>query len=546
MTAVFSSAAPLPAERRRWLRALSRGGGSAARRAAVFTVLDVAGAVAFAAGLALTLAPAPHLPMGRALGLAVALLGAGARAVFVRLAAGAAGEAAVAVKADLRRRAVRSALLARNGHRPPLGETLAVAADAVEAIDGYVARFAPAQVAAAAAPLLVAAVMALASPIAGLIVALTFIPFIVGMVLAGGAAEREAGRQFEALSRLSTLFADRLRQLPLLLAFQAEAPTTARLTDAAETLAARTLKVLRIAFLSSAVLEFFAALSVALVAVYCGFNLLHLLPFPAPDPLDLRRAVFVLALAPEAYLPLRRLAAAYHDRQQADAAAAALIPATRETAAPSRIRLARAPAIDVDQVTVVYQDEAHPALQAFSLRVEPGECVALMGPTGSGKSTLLDLLLGRVAPTDGVVRIDGLPTTAGAPLAAFTGQAPMVIPGSLRDNIALARRDASLGEVVDAARRAGLLNTPGGLERRINERGGGLSGGERRRLGLARAFLSPSPLILLDEPTANLDAESETLLLPAIAEAIRGRTAVLATHSERVAALADRIVRLDR
>ena len=544
MTTVSPAADLAPAERRAWLRALTRRAGGPSRRAALFTALDVVGAVAFAGGLALILDPISRDPLTPAFGIGLGLAGALARAIFARLAAEAGGRAAVTVKGRLRRDAVRAALLSRHGDRRPLGETLAVAADAVESLDGYIARFAPAQAAAAAAPLLVAAVMALASPIAGLIVALTFVPFIVGMALAGGAAEREAGRQFEALSRLSDLFADRIRQLPLLLAFQAEASTTARLSDAAETLAARTLRVLRIAFLSSAVLEFFAALSVALVAVYCGFNLLHLLPFPVPEHLDLRRAVFVLALAPEAYLPMRRLAAAYHDRQKADAAATALIPATREVRVPVRTTLEHPPAIEFDRVTVVYQDEAHPALREFSLRLEPGESVAVMGPTGSGKTTLISLLLGLLVPSDGEIRIDGAPTQAGAPRAAFAGQAPVVIPGSLRDNIALARQGASLEAIVDAARRAGLLNVPGGLERRINERGGGLSGGERRRLGLARAFLSAAPLILLDEPTANLDAASEALLLPVIADAIRGRTALLVTHSERVAAVADRIVRL--
>lgn len=511
----------------------------------MFTVLDVAGAVAFAGGLALILDPGVKAPLGPALGIAVALTGAGARAAFARLAAGAAGEAAATVKGDLRRRSVRSALLARHGRRRPLGETLAVAADAVESIDGHFARFVPAQGAAAAAPLLVATVMALASPIAGLIVALTFIPFIAGMALAGGAASQEAARQFEALGQLSSLFADRIRQLPLLLAFQAEASTTARLSAAADSLAERTLKVLRIAFLSSAVLEFFAALSVALVAVYCGFNLLHLLPFPAPEQLDLRRAIFVLALAPEAYLPMRRLAAAYHDRQKADAAAGALIPATGDSCSPVRTHLERPPAIVFDRVTVVYPGEARPALRAFSLQLEPGESIAVMGPSGSGKTTLINLLLGLVLPSDGEIRIDGVSTLAGAPLAAFAGQAPVVIPGGLGDNIALVRRDASPEAVVDAARRAGLLKVQGGLERRINERGGGLSGGERRRLGLARALLSRSPLILLDEPTANLDAGSEAMLLPVIADAMRGRSALLVTHSEPLAALADRIVRLD-
>ncbi|WP_255581442.1 ABC transporter transmembrane domain-containing protein, partial [Caulobacter sp. HMWF009] len=170
-------------------------------------------------------------------------------------------------------------------------------------------------------PLGLIAVAAVASPISAAILLFALIPFIIAMALAGTATAAQSRAQFTALQRLSGLFLDRVRALPVILAFQAEPRVTRDLERAADQLAERTIRVLRVAFFSSAALEFFAALSVALVAVYCGFNLLRLLPFPVPEQLDLRRAVFVLALAPEVYLPMRRLAAAYHDRQAAEAAA---------------------------------------------------------------------------------------------------------------------------------------------------------------------------------------------------------------------------------
>jgi len=325
---------------------------------------------------------------------------------------------------------------------------------------------------------------------------------------------------------------------------------TRDLAVAADDLARRTIRVLRVAFLSSGALEFFAALSVALVAVYCGFNLLRLLPFPVPEQLDLKRAFFALALAPEVYAPLRRLAAAYHDRQAAEAAALTLAALPAPAPPPPAATFVAPPAIRFQAVTVAYAPDEAPVFEGFDLDVAPGEVVALLGPSGSGKTTLLNLLLGLAPLSAGEVVVGGERLShlgSIAPSVAWAGQSPVVLPGTLADNLALARPGATRDEIERAARAVGLdavLAARGGLDARLDERGGGLSGGERRRLGLARALLKPAPILLLDEPTADLDAASEQALLSILVEAAKGRTTLIATHSEAVAALADRVVRL--
>lgn len=530
-----------------WFRQVGRVASPASRLASVLTLADALAAIGFAAGLALALTALPH-GVGAAAPGAVLAVGSGlARGLLARSAAGAGARAASGVKSAVRSQAARAAFSVRPGERAAVGQSMTLVVEAVEALDGYYARFLPARLAGAAAPLIVVAAMALASPVSALVVLATFIPFIVAMVLAGGAAAAESQRQFEALGRLSGLFSDRLRALPAILAFQAEDRVTDALAESALDLSRRTLKVLRIAFVSSAALEFFAALSVALLAVYCGFNLLGLLPFESPEKLDLGRAFFVLALAPEVYLPMRRLAAVYHDRQAAEAVVdqlsalqAAPVAGAATPAAPHR-----APAIAFNGVRVVYPGDDRPALDGFDLSLAAGETVALMGETGSGKTTVLKLLVGLARASAGEVTIDGVALDPARPLfASWAGQAPVVAPGSLAENLRLARRDATPDDLAEAARATGLSQAPGGLERHIDERGGGLSGGELRRLALARALLRDAPVLLLDEPTANLDAGSERDLLPVIARAITGRTTLIATHSPAVAALADRIIAL--
>lgn len=503
-------------------------------------VADVVPAVGFAAGLALTIGT-----LDQGLPAAAPWLLLAGSALILRGLLGQAALLTAARSASVVKQGVRHDLLCEifAGRRTGAAAMTAVV-EGVETLDGYVSRFSPARTAAALSPLIVIAVCAVASPFVAGILLLTLVPFVAGMALAGTAAAAESRRQFQALERLSGLFLDRIRALPTLMAFQAEARTTAGIARAGDELERRTGRVLKVAFVSSGVLEFFSALSVALVAVYCGFNLLRLLPFPAPETLDLTRAFFVLALAPEVYAPMRRLAAAYHERQAAEAAAPSLMPVgvapVEPHAAPG---WAAAPSLSYRSVTIRYPDGATP-VRDFDLDVPAGAIIAIVGPSGSGKSSLLHLLLGLAPLSGGTVEAGGLHLSEAGTFAGgvgWAGQAPMLVPGTVAENIALARPGATLGQIMQAAGKAGLS---GDLNRLLDERGGGLSGGERRRLGLARAFLKSAPLLLLDEPTANLDAASEAGLIPVIREAARGRTALIATHSPAVIALADRVVRL--
>ena len=516
------TALPSPAfDPKPWLRASGRTAARDGRLAAVLVALDVVPAAAFALGLKMTLAAYPRGLAAMAPGLALMIAAVVLRGLLAHGAMVMGGRAARAVKTQVRDRVLAGLFAGRSA-------PLSAASEGVEALDGHYSRFEPVRLAATTAPLLLIGLAAFASPFAAAILLFTLIPFALGMMLAGTAAASESRRQFAALSALSGLFLDRVRALPAVIAFQAQARTAEEVARASHQLQRRTARVLRVAFLSSAVLEFFSALSVALVAVYCGFNLLRLLPFPAPETLDLGRAFFVLALAPEVYAPMRRLAAA------------CIEPAAT---AVSALLLAREPSIRFQGLTIRY-GEAAPVLEDFDLEVRPGQIIALTGPSGAGKSSLLHALISLAPVTRGRILIEGLPLDEIGGLAgrvAWAGQAPMVVPGAVRDNIALAQRHATTDQVAAAAAAAGLN---GDLDRVLDERGGGLSGGELRRLGLARAFLKDSPILLLDEPTANLDREAEAAMIETIRHAAQGRTTLIATHSAAVAAVADRVVRL--
>ncbi|GAA0748316.1 ATP-binding cassette domain-containing protein [Sphingomonas sp. ABOLD] len=531
------------------------------KQAGLAWIIDLGGAALFAWGIAdgVAAAAAGHAVPSAAL---AAMLGGGlVRAATAWGVPVLAVRGAQATTAPLRRSLVERLL--GSGAAPSSGQSAVLAIDHVATIEGYDTRFVPARVAAAAAPLVAVAIIACASLVAAGILLGTLIPFVFGMILAGTAAKRASERQLEALGDLSDLFVDRVRTLPILRHFGAEDRIARQVDVATREVAARTVAVLRVAFLSSAVLEFFSALAVALVAVYCGFSLLGLLPFPDPETLTLREAFFALAMAPEFYLPMRRLAAAYHDKQLGEAARTA-IAAVPEVVAPAAAPEVFA-GVEAKNLVIAWPGRT---IGPVSVSLGTTGMVALTGPTGSGKTSLLAAIAGQIVPSAGSLRFrspeeapeclshqspsrvreGGIRASGDTNPIAWAAQHPLILPGTLRDNLALAAPHASDADLLAAIDRVGLgpmlARRGAGLDLPLDHRGSGLSGGERRRLGLARALLADRPLLLADEPTADLDAESAAAITALLRDVAKERAVIVATHDPRLIATADAEVTL--
>ncbi len=516
---------------------------SRASSAGFLWIFDVLGAALFAFGIASAVGDlTAGTPPGIATYLAI-LGGALVRAGTIISVHRVAIDAAQASSAALRQRLIPH-LLGGILPRPILaGESATFAIDHVAAIEASSTRFAPVRMHAALGPLLVMAIVAAASWVGALIMLLTLLPFVLGMILAGSAARLASERQLAALSALSGLFVDRLRNLALIRHFGAEERVARQVGEATRAVADRTVLVLRAAFLSGAVLEFFSALAVALIAVYCGFSLLGLLPFPAPEALSLTSAFFVLAMAPEFYLPMRRLASAYHEKQLGEAANKALAVVAPEQA----VSAPPASAFTGLRITGLHLDWPGVAIGPIDLTLGVHDFVVLTGPTGSGKTSVLAAIAGQCALSGGSVT-----TASGLVLdpaqIAWAAQRPLLLPGTLADNIALAAPRATPEMIRAVADRVGLYallrERPEGLDLAIDHRGSGLSGGERRRIGLARAILSGRPLLLCDEPTADLDADSASEIRALLLDLSKERCLLVATHDPDLVAAARHTVQL--
>lgn len=420
----------------------------------------------------------------------------------------------------------------------------------VEALDGYYSRYLAQQWICILVPLSILILAFSLDWLAGLLLLLAAPLIPIFMALVGMGAERLNRQHFALVTRLASHFTDRVRGLTTLRLFGRLQDATRQVSEASEQYRALNMKTLRVAFLSSAVLEFFASVAIAVLAIYIGFGLLGFIDWgPAPQ-LTLFSGLLILLLAPEYFQPLRTLAQHYHDRAAALGAASHLAPILQTTAvAPDATPPSTngpAAAVFLNQVHFQHPNRP-PLLRNFSLKVAAGEMVALCGPSGSGKSTLLYLLAGFIQPQRGVVAVLG--KRAGTEPIAWMDQRPTLLQGSWLDNCRMVKTDVTAEEATEAVNAAGLAELltkqPQGLDTPLQEGGFGLSGGQARRLALARVFLSQAPVVLLDEPTTGLDAASEAFLIAAFKQlAQQGRTLIIATHHPQLMAACDRRIDL--
>jgi len=428
-------------------------------------------------------------------------------------------------------------------------ELTELATEGMDALDGYFAAYLPQLALAVIVPLAVVVRIALADPVSAAVIALTLPLIPVFGALIGRTAGEAARRRWLALARLAHHFGDVVAGLPTLKVFGRATAQRASIGRVTGEYRRATMGTLRLAFLSSAVLELIATMSVALVATEIGLRLVY-------GHLDLRTGLLALVLAPEAYLPLRRAGAQFHASANGLAAAGDAVTVIDTPVPAAGSRPAPVPEmIRVDDLRVSHPGRPRPAPDGISLTLAPGEITVVAGPSGSGKSTLIDVLLGFAQPSAGRVLVIGPDgeedLTAIDPAAwrsgiAWAGQDPVLFPGTVASNIRVGWPRAPAGAVEAARHAAALDEIP--LGQRVGEGGAGLSSGQRRRVALARALLpgpGERPVLLLDEPTAGLDSGTETRVIATLRrEAAAGRLVLVASHRPAVLAAADHVIQI--
>lgn len=442
------------------------------------------------------------------------------------------------------------------------GELVNTLTDGVESLDAYVAGYLPQMSIAATIPLVILIVVFPLDPLSGVVLLLTAPVIPVFMALIGRLSERMTQQRWSALSWMSAHFLDVLQGLTTLKLFGRDQAQVEKVRAISNRFRIATMRVLRVAFLSSLVMELTATLSTAVVAVEIGVRLLY-------GNIAFEQALFVLMLAPEFYLPLRTLGARHHAAMAARAATGSITaildaPLTATSAAHDSRPAAAWQTLAFEGVSFSYDDSdagdsdgdsdeqaGRVALVDCSFALRRGERVALVGPSGAGKSTLAHLLLRFIEPTTGAITLDGIPLTSINPdmwreQIAWVPQLPYLFNSTVAENIRLARPEATVEAVIAAAQAAqahefiGAL--PQGYDTILGERGMRLSGGQAQRVALARAFLRDVPILILDEATSHLDPECEASVQAALDQFAAGRTVVTITHHLAALNTVDRVL----
>lgn len=451
------------------------------------------------------------------------------------------------VTSELRRRVLgRAVELGPVGlARERRGELAATATTGLEALDIYFAGYLPQLVLAVVVPVVVLVRLLPLDPTAVVIMALTLPLIPLFMALVGWATDAHTAKRWQVLTRLSAHFLDVIEGLATLRAFGRAEAQEGTIEAVGDDYRRATMATLRISFLSALVLELLATLSVALVAVAVGLRVVD-------GGLALEPALTVLVLAPEVYLPLRQVGARFHDSmaglEACDRAFAVLDTTPPVDPAPTGpggpgvdevSRLLRTAPLVLDRVGFVYPGRDERVLGDISLTVAPGATVSVIGRSGAGKTTLSSLLLRFADPSEGGISIGGVDVRR-LPLEAWRGalgwlpQHPHLLTASVAENVRIARPGATDADVRAALAAANLLEVvealPDGIDTRLREEAADLSAGERRRLALARVFLRDAPLVVVDEPTANLDGESAAAVLESLARLQHRATLVVVAH----------------
>lgn len=466
-------------------------------------------------------------------------------------------EAARRIKENLRER-----LMEKIMQRGPLfamgeraGELVNTAVEGIDALEDYFARYIPQLALAGLIPIFILIYVFPLDFDSGLILLLTGPLIPIFMMLIGKLAEKKSLRQWRVLSWMSAHFLDMLQGLTTLKTFGRSKDQARVIGRVSDSFRLATLNVLRVAFLSALVLEFLATISTAIVAVALGLRLVY-------GQISFEAALFLLVIAPEFYQPLRNLGLQFHASLSGVNAANRIFEILnsvdafdKPAAEDGDIEIPSEMNLTFNHVTLVYEENGASALKNISFDVNSGERIALVGPSGAGKSSIFSLLMGFIRPTHGETKISGIPLNQFSlskwrDKVAYVSQHPYLFSGTIAENIRLARPGATDADVEIAAQQAAahdfIVELPQGYQTRVGEGGARLSGGQAQRIAIARAFLKNASLLLLDEATEGLDAESEQVIEASLSELMRGRTVLMIAHRLHTIYQADRILVIDQ